>query len=371
MSPARPAPTTFRLAADDPHAARAAAAAALDRGELVVVPTETVYGLAAREDRPEALARLAAVKPGRTQPYSLAVADPAQLASRLAPTPPASHRMAERWWPGPVTQVLRAREAGTLGVRVPGHEWTRALLADVGAAVVLPSANRPDAPPPRSLDAVDAEVLAAASVAVDDGRTALGDASTVVAPALDHLRVLREGVVSRADLERHALPIVLVVCSGNTCRSPMGAALLASAWEDASRDDPALMPPALGSRGAFTAQGRPASGPAMTVMRPRGLDLSSHSSRPISPSDLRHADLVLAMTRGHLAAIHDLLETAGTTGPADAGHHPLVELFDPGGSEIDDPFGGDDAVYEAVASALHAMARARVAASLAAKEPSP
>src|SRR5262249_53526246 len=100
-----PAPLRFDLSHGDAEGARRAAAAALDRGELVVVPTETVYGLAAREDRPSGRERLDALKGGRISPYSLAVASPEMLRGRLLPPPRTARRIADRWWPGPVTQL--------------------------------------------------------------------------------------------------------------------------------------------------------------------------------------------------------------------------------------------------------------------------
>ncbi|MHC4845016.1 MAG: L-threonylcarbamoyladenylate synthase [Planctomycetota bacterium] len=349
-----PEPLRFDLSRDDAADALAAASAALDAGELIVVPTETVYGIAAREDRPDARERLVTLKDGRDKPFSLAVADLEMLAGRLEPPGPLALRMAERWWPGPLTMLLRSREGGRLGVRVPGHPWTRELIGRVGAPLLLPSANLPGEAPPVEADEVDAAVLEHVSVVVDGGRAALGEASTVVDVRPLSLLVLREGVVSRADLERHAQPRVLVICSGNTCRSPMAAALLRHELAVLCDEDERLVPPVVVSAGAHAGSGQPASGAALQALDEMGLDLSDHRARPVDEALLRGVDMVLGMTGSHVAIASRL---AGEGGPS-------VELFDPDGREVQDPFGGSLAEYRRVAQNLRTMARERAASML-------
>jgi len=350
MAPPASSSPTLDLSVD-PEAARAAALAALDRGALVILPTETVYGIAGREDRPEALERLARLKQQRTSPFSLAVDGVARLEDRLLPLTGPAARVAARWWPGPVTQVLAARQGPSLGVRVVGHAWTRSLLAACPSAVLLPSANRPGEPAPRALSDLDAGVAEQAAVVVDGGRCALGESSTVVEAGRATLAVLREGVVSRADLQRHALGRVLVVCSGNTCRSPMAAALLRRALERRAGPEGRLLLPEVGSAGTWAREGSGASRGALRALRSRGLDLSEHSSRPFATGLLERCDLVLGMTREHLEAARSGL-----------GELPVpLELFDPAGAEVEDPFGGSPADYEACAATLERMAEARAA----------
>ncbi len=345
-------PLRFDLLHDDPDEARAAALAALDRGQLVLVPTETVYGLAAREDRPEALARLDAVKPGRDRPFSLAVPSLLVVADRLQPPSAVVGRITSRWWPGPVTLVLPRRGGGSLGLRVPGHAWTGRLVAEAGAPLCLPSANSPGASAPVSLEQVEADVLAAAAVVVDGGRAALGEASSVLRPGREALVILREGVVSRTDLARHAAPRVLVVCSGNTCRSPMGAALLTAAYAEAAQRRQDLVPARVASAGVMAGPGSPASSGARSALAARGLDLSDHASAPLAAVLDDSVDLILGMTSSHVALLSDYA----------AGSAVRVELFDPEGGEVEDPFGGSPAVYDRCAAALGSMARRRAAA---------
>jgi tRNA threonylcarbamoyl adenosine modification protein (Sua5/YciO/YrdC/YwlC family) len=345
------APARFDLSRDDPQAASAAALAALDRGELVIVPTETVYGVAAREDRPDALARLARLKPGRQGPFSLAVSSIDMVAARLLPVPATALPLMRRWWPGPLTLVLPQRDGGSVGLRVPGHAWTRALIAAAGVPLLLPSANVPAAPAPVDAGSIDPAVLAQVAVVVDGGRAALGEASTLVQALPAGLRVLREGVVSRADLLRHARPRVLVVCSGNTCRSPMAEHLLRRALEARAMEDDRLLTPTVASRGLHAGHGSPATDEAVTALDELGLDLGGHESRLLDPAELHGTCLVLCMTAGHRAAVAAAAALAGATGTA-------IESFDPSGDDVDDPFGGPLGEYRVVARRLAHLASA-------------
>jgi protein-tyrosine phosphatase len=340
----------FTLEGNDRQAALDECVGALDRGELVVVPTETVYGIAGREDRPRAVERLDALKGGRENPYSRAVASLEMVADRLAPLPVAARRIAGRWWPGPVTQLLRTTEGPLLGVRLPGHNWTRELIASVGVPLLLPSANAGGAAAPRALDELAPELPDHAAVLVDDGPCALGEASTVVEPRSFALRIAREGVVSREDLARHAAPRVLIVCSGNTCRSPMAEALLQRALQEAC-PDASWLPASVTSAGSHAGEGALASEHAVKALAGMGLDIQRHRTHAVGFERLGSVDLVLCMTQHHVHHVRQLLGEATQS----------VELFDPQGGEVEDPFGGSVDEYRKVAGRLERMARARAA----------
>jgi protein-tyrosine phosphatase len=196
----------------------------------------------------------------------------------------------------------------------------------------------------------------AAAVIVDGGRAALGEASTVVEPRAYAIRLLREGVVSRADLLAHAVPRVLVTCSGNSCRSPMGEHLLRAALA-ARADGPDWLLPGVRSAGTHALPGQHASAHAVTALRDLGLDLSDHATRALTPELVASVDVVLCMGGGHVEAVRRLL-------PPDASDAPVIELFDPAGSEVEDPFGGPLEEYRHVAGRLRRMADARAAAML-------
>lgn len=164
-------------------------AAALNAGLVAVIPTDTVYGLAARPDFPDAVARLYTIK-GRAEGKPIALlASGAEAAGRYI-SPEAAALAAPRW-PGALTVVSRGE-----GVRVPDHEWTRRLIAECGGALRVTSANLSGRK--EATDAAEAlsDVGLSADIVVDDGVSPGGVPSTVVKVGDDgSVAVLREGAV--------------------------------------------------------------------------------------------------------------------------------------------------------------------------------
>ena len=206
----------------------AAAVAALRAGDLVLLPTETVYGLAADAANAQAVARIFEAK-GRPRfnPLISHVFDQA-AAERIASFDERARTLAAAFWPGPLTIVAPLKDAAavcdlaragldTVAVRAPSHPLARAVLAGFGGPVVAPSANRSGRPSPtRFIDAVD-ETGSAAAVALDGGDCAVGLESTVVA-VTDQVRLLRPGAVTREELE--ALVGPLAPAQDDARRSP-------------------------------------------------------------------------------------------------------------------------------------------------------
>lgn len=196
----------------EPTAAGLAEAGRLLRGGgLVAFPTETVYGLGADARGTEAVGRVFAAK-GRPQdnPLIVHVADVDELAGVVASLTPLARRLAERFWPGPLTVVLdahpdlpRATTAGldSVAVRVPAHPVALALLTEAGVPVAAPSANRSGRPSPTSAAHVLADLDGRIEAVVDGGGCRVGVESTVVDARGDTPVVLREGGVTREDLE--------------------------------------------------------------------------------------------------------------------------------------------------------------------------
>ncbi len=194
------------------------AAAALRHGDLVILPTETVYGLAADASNAEAVARIFAAK-GRPRFNPLiAHVDSVAAAARVGVMPPMGEALADRFWPGPLTLVLPVREGSpvcelaragldSVAVRVPGHPVARAALEAFGGPVVAPSANRSGRPSPTTLDDAVEETGGAAAAALDGGPCAVGLESTVVSLLGDRPRLLRPGSITREQLEAVVGPL--------------------------------------------------------------------------------------------------------------------------------------------------------------------
>lgn len=189
----------------------AKAAAALKAGGLVILPTETVYGLAADAANPHAVARVYEAK-GRPS-FNPLIAHVADLAAarRVARFDERAERLAAAFWPGPLTLVLPVADeaavcdlarAGldTVAVRAPAHPLAHALLEAFGGPVVAPSANRSGRPSPTTFADAMEETGAATAAALDGGPCGIGLESTVVA-LLDDARLLRPGAVTRAEIE--------------------------------------------------------------------------------------------------------------------------------------------------------------------------
>jgi L-threonylcarbamoyladenylate synthase len=194
------APRVLSVQGQAPDPAVLAEAARIVRhGGLVAFPTETVYGLAADATNPDALARLNRVK-GRApeKPYSIHLHDPAQITAYVDVVPEAARRLMQRFWPGPLTLVLLARDGRTVGFRLPDHPVARAFLAACAVPVVAPSANHAGAPPPTDATEVLASLDGEIDGILDAGPTTLGRESSVVEIIGSDVLVRREGALSEA-----------------------------------------------------------------------------------------------------------------------------------------------------------------------------
>ena len=202
---------TERLAPDATGIARAAQI--LRDGGLVAVPTETVYGLAARADSEEAVAQIFAAK-GRPSfnPLIVHVSD-ADQARALVAMEPRALALADRFWPGPLTLVLTRHEnaavtssihAGlpTLAVRCPAHPVMRAVLDELAIPVAAPSANASETVSPTTPEHVLATLDGRIDAVLDAGASERGLESTIVALRQDGgWSLLREGPIGREILE--------------------------------------------------------------------------------------------------------------------------------------------------------------------------
>lgn len=190
-------------------AAIAAAAQTLAAGGIVVYPTETVYGLGADAFNPEALDRLVALKVREAgKPISVLVSDLTMLGDLVCDVPPLAAALMRRFWPGPLTIVLRARAGVSsiltgdddgIGVRVSSHPSATALVRALGRPITTPSANPAGQWPAVQLDEACAYFGSRIECYLDGGRLHGEPASTVV-DLRGEWNVVREGAISRAML---------------------------------------------------------------------------------------------------------------------------------------------------------------------------
>jgi tRNA threonylcarbamoyl adenosine modification protein (Sua5/YciO/YrdC/YwlC family) len=353
-------------AASDPRDAVHRAVQALVEGKVVALPTETVYIATASGLNERAVQKLLALRGGKLDgPATLAVRGMEEVLDYVPELPPIGERLARRCWPGPVTlqladatpesAVLRlpptVRQAvapeGEIRVRVPGHELVLRLLRLLAGPVVMIGARREADTDALTAQDVISRLGGQVDLVLDDGRCKFGQRSSIVRVADHELTVVRQGVFSEANLKRLASFMVVLVCTGNTCRSPMAEVLLKKRIAEklgctiADLEDRGVV---IMSAGISAAPGSRAAAEAMATLQERGLDLGLHESQPLSDRLVRFADVVITMTRSHRETILEHFPDA----------EPRVHLISRGRGDVPDPIGGPLDLYRHCADQLDA-----------------
>lgn len=182
-----------------------AAVHAVARGDVIVLPTDTVYGVGADAFQPDAVARVLAAKGrDRQMPPPVLIPNATTVEGLARDVPQAARALMDAFWPGPLTVIVHAQPSlawdlgethGTVALRVPDHAAALALLSRTGPLAVT-SANRTGENAATTADDAKAQLGDAVSVYLDAGASPLGVASTIVDATGDALRVVREGGVS-------------------------------------------------------------------------------------------------------------------------------------------------------------------------------
>jgi len=333
-------PQLLRLTGEVSDEDKIRLAAALVRdGGLVAFPTETVYGLAANADNPAAMARLRQVKERPSaKPFSIHVADVDQIERYAPKLPLVARKVVQALLPGPVTLILPDGRGEFVGIRLPAHDVARQFLREAAVPIVAPSANRAERPAPVTAQQVLDELDGAIDAVLDGGKTPIGESSTVVRVGRGPVQVLRPGLIGEADVRKVARVVILFVCTGNSCRSPIAEALLRKRQASFHGVEPARLADCgyeVLSAGTSCTAGLAASFEAVEVVREMGGDLSGHQARPVNRDLVTRADRVYAMTRSHI-------ETLAAMAPEAT---ERIALLSPNGMEITDPFGGGLEVF--------------------------
>lgn len=344
----------------------------LAEGKLVVFPTETVYGLAASARRDDAVRRIFEAK-GRADDAPLALAirsveDALDYAPNLGAK---AERLARRCWPGPITLVVKhgdneglirqlpqsVRTAiapnGEIGLRVPAHPVVLDVLHMLAGPIALTSANKSGDPPAITAQEAVRSLGNHVALVLDDGPCRYGQASTVVRADNKTFDCLREGVVPRAALERLSCMLIVIVCTGNTCRSPMAEAMMRRLVAErlgCKIDEVEQRGVIIVSAGLAAAAGGGAAPEAVEVMRERGLDISRHESQPLTEKLIRHADVILTLTSAHRQSIVRRWPEAAS--------RALTLRTDEG--DVDDPIGGPPEVYRQCSTQIEEALRRRI-----------
>ena len=188
-----------------------AAAQLLKEGEVVGIPTETVYGLAANAFDEQAVAKIFKAK-GRPadNPLIVHISSLDMLSELVAKIPPLALKCAEKFWPGPLTMIMPKSDKlpeitsgglDTVGIRMPSHKTARAIIEESGLPLAAPSANLSGSPSPTTAQHVFNDMNGKIPCILDGNFSAVGVESTVISFEDNAVRILRPGFISAEDLK--------------------------------------------------------------------------------------------------------------------------------------------------------------------------
>ncbi len=291
------------------------AVALLRDGGLVVFPTETVYGLGADASNPTALRRLFAVK-GRPvhHPVIVHLASAETIDDWASEVPDEARVLTDRFWPGPLTVILRRRARvldevtgglPTVGLRVPAAPVALDLLAAFGGGLAAPSANRFGHVSPTTAQSVIDELGDAVDLVLDGGPCRIGVESTIVELTGEAPTVLRPGAVTVAQLER---------ALGRSVRPPEGSSRAPGMLPSHYAPNAAVEIVAAEALAARTEELRQQGRRVVTIVPSADLDTDAHTLYArLREADAHGADVILAVLpedEGIGAAIADRLRKA-------------------------------------------------------------
>lgn len=280
------------------------AASLLKAGKVLAFPTETVYGIGALHDLPQAAEGIYRIKEReRGKPLTYHVANYHFISALDLTEARAFWYLSKMFWPGPLTLIVKNRQGENYGLRMPSHRVAQLLIELGGRPMLASSANVSGTEPAVNAKQALTEIGGRVEMLLDGGECEFRNASTIIDLTQRPFKAARLGAwseeISRAveSLNKGEDPVfkILMVCTGNTCRSPMAEAWMANEMRKKGLDGAVEV----SSCGIFAYANMPATQDSALVSREEGLDLSRHRSRLLTREMAKESDLIYAMTSEH------------------------------------------------------------------------
>jgi len=300
------------------------AVSALRKGGIVAFPTDTVYGIGADFQNESAVKKVFNVKEReRDKPLTLLLSDLNELAHYVNRVAKTAEKLIKTFWPGPLTLIFKASGTvpgyllgpdSTIGTRMTGNETTIALIKGLGNALAATSANLSGSEPLRSASEVSSSFRDKIDYVLP-GFCSPAPPSVVLNLSKFPPKLERGGSISplllartmqrKVRLGNGVFFRILIVCTGNACRSPMAEGMLKMMTPELLRKKLIVA-----SAGTAPLEGGPPTTSAVQATRELGTDISGVVSRQLKPEMISSADLILTMEQAHRDRVAELVPEA-------------------------------------------------------------